>query len=490
MTAQATAEAAASVTYALVEVGQLKLGVDTRCVVQAIPRPAHMTSVHRVQGALDGVFSLRGQVVPVVNLQRWRVPDAVASTPAQVLVLRSGDKVIGLAVDAVRGLLKVPTAEVHRVHHDDDASEFFHSVAMAEDKTTLVSLLDPERLMAQVRAWSSSVPGDESGPRAGTAATAMNGADPLQNMTGSYAVVRVGASLVGFLAGVVGEILAMPRLQTLFGRESRFMGMASWRGRDVPVTDIRQTVGLPEGAASESPWLMVLMSEGRCIGMPVDEIKEVRAFPVNAVQPGTTDAGAQANFYQGTVVNETGERIFLLDGTALINNCSLSALSQRDTVSGRTQQGGRDRSGAHVVFRAGQAWAAPMAPMVAIAPFPASFHRSQHDCPYFLGTFEWRGQALALLDLRQAHGQAATSLNASTRVIVIQVEAQLAGLVVEEVMALIPAHVGEHARFSMGRDVTVQMVTVGEGEAQKSYQVMDFAALTFFNPETGSPGSR
>lgn len=489
MTAQGTEDAAGLVTYALVELGQLKLGVNTDCVIQAISRPANLTPMPRVQGALDGVFSLRGQVVPVVNLQKWREPGAVTGNPAQVLVLRSGQKVIGLAVDAVRGLLKVSHAEVHRVHHDDEPNEFFHSVAMAEDRTTLVSLLDPERLMAQVQAWSHNVTGNDPAPLTDATAKAMEDTGTHGQLTGTYAVVRVGASLLGFAASVMGEILAMPRLQGLFGKESQFMGIVSWRGHDVPVMNIGATLGLPTGTHADAPWLLVLNSEEGCIGMPVDHIYVVRSFPAHEVQPSTAAEGAQARFYQGTVVHETGERIFLLDGTALIKDCSLSAIGQRGVTTRGTQQVDSDRLNAYVVFRAGVSWAAPMGLMVAITPFPASFHSRQHECPYFLGTFEWRGQALALLDLRQAHGQAATRPDANTRIIVIQIRGQLAGMVVEAVTALIPAHVGTHAHFSMGRDTKVHMITVGEGEAQKSYKVMDFTALAFFKPEAESAAS-
>lgn len=480
MTAQGAEGVAAIATYALVELGTLKLGIDTRCVVQALPRPTNMTPLHRTQGALDGVFSLRGQVVPVVNLQKWLSPAAVVDTPAQVLVLRSGDKVIGLAVDAVRGLLKVTAAEVQRVHHDDEPHEFFHSVVMAEDKTTLISLLDPERLMAQAQAWSHGGSGNEAPHLTQATAHTADGNGTDRDMTPIYVVVRLGSALLAFTADVVGEILAMPQIQKVFGSGMQFLGMTSWRGRDVPVADMRPTLGLPAAANAASPWLLVLGVQGRCMGLPVDDIRVVRPFPLKNVQPPTATDNSQADLYLGTVVDEHGDRIFLLDGAALIHHSSVSAM--RLNTASNAPAVAQDRSAcAHVVFRAGLSWAAPMDLMLAITHYPASLHRTQHECPYMLGSFEWRGQALPLLDLRQAKAQTATEPDADTRVIVIQVAGRLAGLVVEEVNALIPAHTGTHTRFSMGQATQIHMVTLGHGDAQKSYQVLDFTALSFFN---------
>ena len=85
MATQDIAGAAESGTYARVEIGTLHLAVNTRHVVQAIPRPAQLTLLPRGKGALAGVFSHRGQVVPLVSLDRW------LHGPFGVITITGGD---------------------------------------------------------------------------------------------------------------------------------------------------------------------------------------------------------------------------------------------------------------------------------------------------------------------------------------------------------------------------------------------------------------
>jgi hypothetical protein len=52
-------------------------------------------------------------------------------------------------VDAIRSLVRLPRSCVRKVHHDDAQYGFFHSVATLDDGESLISLVDPLRLMAQ-----------------------------------------------------------------------------------------------------------------------------------------------------------------------------------------------------------------------------------------------------------------------------------------------------------------------------------------------------
>ena len=494
MATQDIAGAAESGTYAMIEVGTLRLAVNTRHVVQAIPRPAHLTLLPRGKGALAGVFSHRGQVVPLVSLDRWlHSADGADSDGAQVLILRDGDKVMGLAVDAVRGLVRLTPADIHRVHHDDDPDEFFHSVALTGDGAQPLSLLDPARLATRAQAWAAtvapaSVAGSDLLPDAGS--TTSDG----QPMDQVFAVMRLDKSLVGFAARHVGEVLPMPKVQRIVGSGTDFLGMTVWRGRDVPIMSIGAQLGLPVQAPGT---LLVVLCDGdRCVGIAASEVAAVRTFRASDIQTNVAVADSQAPLHAGTAVQQNGERIFLLHADALIHASPLSALSQTQGQTRRTLQGAdatgdpdsmSHSDGAYVVFRARRELAAPLGLMQEITRFPAEFRAAAAPVNGLLGTCEWRGQTLALLDPAAGDSQTATAPNERTRVIVVRVNGQTAGLVADEVLALLPAQTGEHKRFSIARDTTVHMITVGQGEAQKSYRVLDLGALPYFRRLQATP---
>ena len=493
MTAQVDAVDTESAIFALVALGNLRMGVSTEHVVQAIPWPDTLAPLPRGNKALLGVFSHRGQVVPLVQLQKWIDPAAdISSETQEVLILRAEGKVLGLAVDGVRGLVHAALADVHQVHHDGTPDEFFRSVVREEDKTSLLSLLDVPRLMLQVQTWAESMLLDTAGAMVGPLC-GVGGSTATPDATTSFAVVGTDQTLLGFDAAHVGEILPMPKVHTALASDSLFLGMARWRGRDVPVMDIKQAIGMSTLNAASAPWLLVLSAQGRCIGVPVDTVELVRAIPAANIQPVATIAPAFSNLYLGTVHLDDKQRLFLLDTPALMASFSLSALSLQP--EGGSSDGALRRendattSSAHVVFRAGQTWAAPLnAALQEICQLPAAFQPVPRDMDHTVGQLEWRSQAIPLLDLRWANHQVRTHIDAETRVMVVRVHGHTVGLVVEELVALIPAHVGTHTRFSMVGHAALHMITVGPTSAQTSYGVMHIPSLTYFTDPQGATG--
>ena len=86
------------------------LGIDlVREVLPSQPLPR----VPRAAEQVLGVASLRGEILPVVALDRWLDLPAVADDPnLPILVLRRAELLVGLRVDAIRSVQSVPMHEV------------------------------------------------------------------------------------------------------------------------------------------------------------------------------------------------------------------------------------------------------------------------------------------------------------------------------------------------------------------------------------------
>ena len=476
-------------TFALLVLGELVFGVQTDHLVQAVMRPQAVTTLPRNQGPVVGVFEHRGHLVPMVDLRLWLAPGAPAGPPCpQVAILNAGGRVLGLAIDSVQGLLRVQGLDVHQIHHDDDAEGFFHSVARAENQQAPVSLLDPERLMAMAQVWSRGEAAGSANHHPGSSSQARA---PAQTMTESYAVVRTGESLLGLPADAVGEVLAMPSLQSLFGPASQLLGLCRWRGHDVPVIHVLHALGQPEPDAAIAPWVLILQHGGRMIGVPVDALQSVRRFGCQEVQPHLEVGQAETALISGTVMlPEMQQRVLLLDAQALVQHWPESTLSQSSGPSGTALRGsfaGLDETemaaetGPYVVFTARQAWAAPMALLREIMTYPMSYAPAESSQGALLGYLEWRGQSLPMLDLRVLTQQPRRAPAPESKVLVLAVGDQFAAVVVDDVHELLPGHLCVHTRWSMGGGVPVHMLTVGQGADQKSYRVIDFPALAFLS---------
>lgn len=117
--------------------------------VHSIIRYEEATPVPHAPEGVEGVFNLRGQVLPLIDLGRRLRGERIDPTPAsRIIVADSAVGTVGLAVDAVREVANIPVDEVREAPQAAVAgenAEAFEGVALHGEQ--LVILLDPEKAL-------------------------------------------------------------------------------------------------------------------------------------------------------------------------------------------------------------------------------------------------------------------------------------------------------------------------------------------------------
>lgn len=448
--------------YAQVALGGLAIAIDTRHVVRALARPPVLARLPRSHGAIDGVLSDGAQAIPVVDLRKW-MGEAADEPPAQILVLGTQGRCVGLAIDAVRGLVRARESQLQRVHHADVEDDFFHSVAPGGDGS-LLSVLDPLRLMERVQAWTASAGGETAAAQTETAATAPA---PVQ------ALVRIGATVLALPAALVAQVLDRPEAQTLLGAGRELLGVIGWRGRHVPLVDLGAMLGLESGPA---PLVAILAQDDLLVALTIVEVVAVRPLPAGSAPAG--DAGVDHPLVRAVALlgeEDRRQRVLQIDGDALLRAHAAPGLSRQEQ-DGAASAGNAKRAPAHVVFDAGRRWAIPMAALEAILPLL----ETNDGEPDAMPTFAWRGRSLPLLDLREVLEDGADR-QGPQRVLVVRHADRHAALRVHDVVELLSANAGELLAFQAAGGARVRMITVGEGLHRTSYPVLDLDSLPFFS---------
>lgn len=454
---------AAVQTFAQVELAGMVIGIPAEYVVRVLPRPSDLTVLPRSHDAIDGVFRDGGQLVAVADLRRWMAtPPPCEATPEHVMVLCFDERSIGLAVDAVRGLVRLRASNIARIHHTEQLDGFFHSIGTRDDGS-LITLLDPAVLVDQVGAWSPGI----------TAEAAANEDAAVDHDSAIQALIRIGDSVLGFPATMVGEIVKEVDIQPLQLGGGQVTGTTRWRGRLTPVLNPARTVLAADGGNA----LTVILAHGELtLAFPVDEVLAVRTFQAAQVQDAAT-AGLDSDVYLGYAAEESGRRILLVDGPALLARYAVQGLG----ITAKTKQAtpGRTSLPAHVVYDAGEMKAAPMHALREIVPLPAGYRASTDLADGIDGQCDWRGRMLPVIDLRTADARADVD---NARLMVVHHGEREVGLLVRDVVALLPANTGERMRFTMPGGRAMHMITVGAvgtTSGQKSYEVLDVAALPY-----------
>lgn len=93
-------------------VGREEFSVDI-LNVQEIIRMSEITRVPRAPEFVEGVINLRGKVIPVLDLRkRFGLSAVERNNESRIIVVDSGATVVGLIVDSVSEVLRLPASTV------------------------------------------------------------------------------------------------------------------------------------------------------------------------------------------------------------------------------------------------------------------------------------------------------------------------------------------------------------------------------------------
>jgi purine-binding chemotaxis protein CheW len=128
-------------------VGGEEYGLDI-LRVQEIIRLQELTRVPNSHESMDGVMNLRGKIIPVVALRkRFGLEQVPPDKHNRIVVVELQDAVLGLIVDSVSEVLRIPAATVEPPPHLGKVKqEYVSGVGKLDDR--LLILLDVDRLMA------------------------------------------------------------------------------------------------------------------------------------------------------------------------------------------------------------------------------------------------------------------------------------------------------------------------------------------------------
>ncbi|HVA37785.1 MAG TPA: chemotaxis protein CheW [Candidatus Dormibacteraeota bacterium] len=142
---QFTGETIQVVSFSL---GNEEYGVDIG-QVQEINRMVQITHVPRAPHFMEGVINLRGQLIPIIDLRaRFGMARAEHTKNTRIVVTEIGAKRVGMVVDAVSEVLRVPAEQVEEAPEmiSGVETEYIRGVGKLDER--LIIMLDLQRVIS------------------------------------------------------------------------------------------------------------------------------------------------------------------------------------------------------------------------------------------------------------------------------------------------------------------------------------------------------
>jgi len=118
--------------------------------VQEIIRHMELTRVPRTPDFVDGVINLRGRVIPVLDLRkRFGLPSDEKTNETRIIVVDVDNKTVGLKVDAVSEVLRLPADTVEPAPAIVTGAESDYIKGVGKLDGRLLILLDVEKILTR-----------------------------------------------------------------------------------------------------------------------------------------------------------------------------------------------------------------------------------------------------------------------------------------------------------------------------------------------------
>jgi purine-binding chemotaxis protein CheW len=400
--------------------------------------------------AIEGLINLRGTVTVLIDMGRVLGTTASAgASPAgdatRVIVLR-GTRV-GLRVDRVVGIVGLDAGLLERAG-DGDAG-FISGTVPGDGARPAISVLALDRVLGRVAARAArpaaavarSVPGRDR------VAAASGGDDTLMLVSfeagGEEYAVPVSAvrEVVRLEGRQEGKLARMPH------GDGNLLGVATLRGRLVPLFDLRGLLGLETGERADAAAARIIVLSfngvraGLVAGLVVDRAREILRVGGDLIDP------VPPLFRQ-----DSGEieAICRLDGgRRLVSVLDPERLFQSEAVSrgqGPAEDDmGDDRAGAalaaaetFVIFRLGGVeYGLPSSGVEQVLAVPERLTEVPKAPAFIEGVINHRGAVLPVIDQRRRFAMPPAEIGRGRRIIVVAMGAVRAGLLVDGVTGVL-----------------------------------------------------
>ena len=109
---------------------------------------------------LEGVFSLRGAVIPVINMRKFfAMPEADKCTTSYLLIVSLAHQSLALEVDAVMDVIMVQAREIMPLSDMSDDIRVEHLLGICQSDDRVFMILDIDSLLgdSERRHWNDTI---------------------------------------------------------------------------------------------------------------------------------------------------------------------------------------------------------------------------------------------------------------------------------------------------------------------------------------------
>ncbi len=404
-----------------------------RCPPTLLRLPSRCTGI-------IGAVTLRGTIIPVLDLRQALGLPARSGLAGIIIVLRLEGRVLGLLADAICGMALLHQSDLQslkssRPSDGPQLSEFGFEVgeriAALLDGPAICRLPDVPMVEESSR-LSSDVNADAARPY----------------LLFDFAGTGFGIDAIHVEATVPKTTIHRCSLSVGF-----CFGVITYLGNEIPIVDSHGILGLgPKAAPQACEAVVVRFPAGGTLAFAIDAVRDIPRLAPDAIKPLPPVARGAVGLLKGMTHTADGRCCLLIDEEAMRADPHLSALSRlcRPQATAKAEAGPDVRKVDHrtvtpdcrpyLVYTAGEVQTTPLVEVNEILPYPALVTPLHQRSDGLVGLFHHRGVVVPLIHLAQYLGFERPIVAKEARVLLMEEDGQNLGFIIDTLHSVEPAH--------------------------------------------------
>lgn len=279
--------------------------------VKEIIRVPQIVKVPNCETYIEGVVSIRNDLLPIINLRTYFGLDHISiSDHSRILIVDMGGFTAGIMVDKISEVLRIPAHAIQPPpRFSSQSGEQLKGVAKLNNGNRMILMLEPSKLISA----------DEIREITGVEAAGEQAADEMgavKHLLDEEQLVtfKIGMEEYGVRIANVQEINRMTEVTKIPRAPYYVEGIVNLRGNVVPVLDLRRLFNLSEKQVTDATRIIIVDFNGKRTGIVVDSVSEVLRFERSLIEdpPEILSSGIDSDYIEAVGKLDDGKRMILI----------------------------------------------------------------------------------------------------------------------------------------------------------------------------------
>ncbi|CDG83053.1 cheW-like domain protein [Janthinobacterium agaricidamnosum NBRC 102515 = DSM 9628] len=439
---ETAATAAASELFGSFYLGNDEFALPASCIREVVNFPDKMTALPLSPSFLEGMFTLRGSVIPVVNLARLFDPDAPrAGQQHKIAIIDYQQVLVGILFHDTGEILRVRPEQRSTLRYSAaDSNGVIAGTILLDDGKRLLQILNPASLI-QI----------ENVPRV-LAQQAVSGKlhsqrYHAQSERRQCVSFRAAGSTFAFEMGAIQEIINVPELHNSILNSKLCLGRINFRGHQVAVVDFAALLNAaPEpGMRTFKPEQRIVIAriDDATIGFLVDSVDNIVHFFPDEILPIPLLSKARAGMFGGCISKpDLGDIIFLNQGEIFSNSEIVEMRTghanlypDQDQQAIKAQQADKRKAQrqVYITFTVENSFAVEIKQVREIIDFGGAITKPPGMPGFMRGILNLRQQMISIIDLRLLYNMPALQDSSQSKIMIVERGDERYGFLVDAV---------------------------------------------------------